>query len=312
MELSKCFATNKYMSISHHKAQPVPRSHILSQCSTTTNASENLYRWRQRTDQLEAAFPITSCASRDQKWNSRSPVQRNDWFIEGSKSSWFWNRWRHLQAYQILVWYWEGTGGCYYEAAGESLKGSEFIGIIIDKTVSITVENKLIVYAKIEYKGKIEMSFLGNYNVHSGPAQCKFEKVVEVLRGREVELSRVMGLGSDGANMLDFVLSSRQRIPSWFRCTVFLTELHWQLLMQQMLQVRYKHTQIQTHCEHNPFILKGPFKLTKYIQHLINALQDWFPHPSEALPNPPSTVWWIIISSNSLGHVYFIPIGPYS
>ncbi|KAK1891644.1 Zinc finger protein 862, partial [Dissostichus eleginoides] len=83
----------------------------------------------------------------------------------------------------------------------EKLKASEFIGIIIDETVSITVENKLIAYDKIENKGKID-NFLGNYNLHSGTAQCIYEKVVEVLRGRGVELSKVMGLGSDGASVM--------------------------------------------------------------------------------------------------------------
>ncbi|KAJ3581115.1 hypothetical protein NHX12_017030, partial [Muraenolepis orangiensis] len=84
----------------------------------------------------------------------------------------------------------------------EKLKSSELIGIIIYETVSITVENKLIVYAKIQNKGKIETSFLGNYNLHSGTAQCIYEKVAEVLRGTGVEFSKVMGLGSDGASVM--------------------------------------------------------------------------------------------------------------
>ncbi|KAJ4929686.1 hypothetical protein JOQ06_018708 [Pogonophryne albipinna] len=84
----------------------------------------------------------------------------------------------------------------------EKLKASEFIGIIIDETVSITVENKLIVYAKIENKGKIDNFFLGNYNLHSRTAQCIYEKVVEVLRGRGIELSKIMGLGLDGASVM--------------------------------------------------------------------------------------------------------------
>ncbi|KAJ4922750.1 hypothetical protein JOQ06_004153 [Pogonophryne albipinna] len=92
--------------------------------------------------------------------------------------------------------------GVIMKQLDEKLKASEFIGIIIDETVSITVENKLIVYAKIENKGKIDNFFLGNYNLHSGTAQCIYEKVVEVLRGRGIELSKVMGLGSDGASVM--------------------------------------------------------------------------------------------------------------
>ncbi|KAJ8367403.1 hypothetical protein AAFF_G00318060 [Aldrovandia affinis] len=84
----------------------------------------------------------------------------------------------------------------------EKLKGSDFIGLIIDETVNITVDKKLIIYVKLEIKGRVEMCFLGNYDVHSGTARCIFDKVVEVLRERNVELSRVIGLGSDGASVM--------------------------------------------------------------------------------------------------------------
>lgn len=73
--------------------------------------------------------------------------------------------------------------------------------------ISITVENKLIVYAKIEYKCKVEVSFLGNYNMHSEPLKFALCKVVEVLRGRGAKPSKVMDLGLDGTNVLEFVLS---------------------------------------------------------------------------------------------------------
>ncbi|KAJ8358389.1 hypothetical protein AAFF_G00010400 [Aldrovandia affinis] len=92
----------------------------------------------------------------------------------------------------------------------EKLKGSDFIGIIIDETVNITVDKKRIIYVKLEIKGRVETCFLGNYDVHSGTARCIFDKVVEVLRERNVEvlrernveLSRVIGLGSDGASVM--------------------------------------------------------------------------------------------------------------
>lgn len=84
----------------------------------------------------------------------------------------------------------------------EKLKRSDFIGIIIDETVNIAVDKKLIIYVKLEIKGRVEKCFLSNYDVHSGTAQCIFDKVVEVLRGRDVQLSRIIGLGSDGASVM--------------------------------------------------------------------------------------------------------------
>lgn len=44
----------------------------------------------------------------------------------------------------------------------------------------------------LQVNGKVETCFVGNYDVHSGSAQCIFDKVAEVLRARNVELSRVM------------------------------------------------------------------------------------------------------------------------
>lgn len=51
-------------------------------------------------------------------------------------------------------------------------------------------------------KVKVETRLLGNYDVHSGNVQCIFNKLVEVLRERDVELSRVISLGSVGASVM--------------------------------------------------------------------------------------------------------------
>uniref|UniRef100_A0A672F4L2 HAT C-terminal dimerisation domain-containing protein n=1 Tax=Salarias fasciatus TaxID=181472 RepID=A0A672F4L2_SALFA len=84
----------------------------------------------------------------------------------------------------------------------DKLKRSNFIGVIIDETVNITVDKKLIIYVKFQVKGRDETRLLGNYDVHSGTAQCIFNKLVEVLRQTDVELSRVISLGSDGAGVM--------------------------------------------------------------------------------------------------------------
>ncbi|CAK6981758.1 zinc finger protein 862-like [Scomber scombrus] len=84
----------------------------------------------------------------------------------------------------------------------EKLKGSDFIGVIIDETVNITVDKKLIIYVKMEVKRRVEIHLLGNYDVHSGTAQCIFNKLVEVLRDRDLELSRVISLGSEGCSVM--------------------------------------------------------------------------------------------------------------
>ncbi|KAK5865246.1 hypothetical protein PBY51_016423 [Eleginops maclovinus] len=84
----------------------------------------------------------------------------------------------------------------------EKIKRSDFVGLIIDETVNITVNKKLIVYLKLEREGKVETCFLGNYDVDCGNARCIYDRLVAVLREIDVELSRVIGLGSDGASVM--------------------------------------------------------------------------------------------------------------
>lgn len=84
----------------------------------------------------------------------------------------------------------------------EKLQASEFLGIIIDETVNITVTKKLIMYVKCERDGIPETCFLGNYDIQDGTAQCVFDKVVEALLERGVPIRRVTSLGSDGASVM--------------------------------------------------------------------------------------------------------------
>ncbi|KAI4800054.1 hypothetical protein KUCAC02_016591, partial [Chaenocephalus aceratus] len=166
----------------------------------------------------------------------------------------------------------------------EKLKASEFIGIIIDETVSITVENKLIVYAKIENKGKIDNFFLGNYNLHSGTAQCIYEKVVEVLRGRGIELSKVMGLGSDGASVMT---GKRAGVGALLkRVNPFLIQVHCVAHRAALAAVDAANAVSQEDANLGsirPIVHASIAGLTQLKdelgpeEHLINALQDRFP-----------------------------------
>ncbi|KAJ8384470.1 hypothetical protein AAFF_G00204910 [Aldrovandia affinis] len=83
----------------------------------------------------------------------------------------------------------------------DKLKGSDFIGLIIDETVNITVDKKLIIYAKLEIKGRVETCFLGNYDVHSGPHGVYLTKWLR-CSARGMWSYPVIGLGSDGASVM--------------------------------------------------------------------------------------------------------------
>ncbi|XP_067657737.1 uncharacterized protein C17orf113-like [Haliotis asinina] len=88
------------------------------------------------------------------------------------------------------------------EQLKERVQNSRFIGLIIDETVNITVEKKLIMFLKIQNNGKTDTVFLGNFSVHSGTAECITEKVKEVLSEWNISLEQLVGLGSDGASVM--------------------------------------------------------------------------------------------------------------
>ena len=76
------------------------------------------------------------------------------------------------------------------------------MGVIVDETTNITVEKMLITYLTLQQNGEPETVFIGNYAIPSGTAECITAKIKDVLSGRGVAMSRVVGLGSDGANVM--------------------------------------------------------------------------------------------------------------
>ncbi|XP_076591239.1 uncharacterized protein C17orf113-like [Chaetodon auriga] len=84
----------------------------------------------------------------------------------------------------------------------DRIANSRYVGIIVDETTNITVEKMLITYLTLQQKGEPETAFIGNYAIPSGTAECITAKIKDVLSGRGVAMARVVGLGSDGANVM--------------------------------------------------------------------------------------------------------------
>ena len=85
------------------------------------------------------------------------------------------------------------------EKRKEEVNNSPFVGILIDETVNITVNKKLIVFLRYVRDGSPHTVFCGNYTVPAGDAETVYKKVKEVLRE---EAHRVVRLGSDGASVM--------------------------------------------------------------------------------------------------------------
>ncbi|KAI4813334.1 hypothetical protein KUCAC02_024666, partial [Chaenocephalus aceratus] len=156
----------------------------------------------------------------------------------------------------------------------EKLKASEFIGIIIDET-------------------------------------CIYEKVVEVLRGRGIELSKVMGLGSDGASVMTGKHAGVGALLK--RVNPFLIQVHCVAHRAALAAVDAANAEDANLGSIRPIVHASIAGLTqledelgpeeahtndtiKVHQHLINALQDRFPDDTldlisslDILLNPPDT-----------------------
>lgn len=84
----------------------------------------------------------------------------------------------------------------------DRIASSRYVGLVVDETTNITVEKMLIIYLTLQRKGEPETVFIGNHVINSGTAECIIEKIKDVLSGRGVVMARVVGLGSDGANVM--------------------------------------------------------------------------------------------------------------
>ena len=84
----------------------------------------------------------------------------------------------------------------------EKIYGSPYVGVIIDETVNVTIDKKLIVYLRIVENGKAKTIFMGNFTVYDGTAGTITEKVREVLAEKGVPMEKLVGLASDGASVM--------------------------------------------------------------------------------------------------------------
>ncbi|KAK5848763.1 hypothetical protein PBY51_008456 [Eleginops maclovinus] len=96
----------------------------------------------------------------------------------------------------------EAIAATITSAIDDRIASSRYVGVIVDETTNITVEKMLITYLSLQQNGEPETVFMGNYAIPSGTAECIAAKIKDVLSGRGVAMSRVVGLGSDGANVM--------------------------------------------------------------------------------------------------------------
>ena len=93
------------------------------------------------------------------------------------------------------------TQVCKDEAV-KRLGESVFVGIMLDESLDIAVQKKLVVVFKLVVNGKPQMHFGGNIEVENGKAETIVNAVLKVLNDHQIPMDKVIGLGTDGASVM--------------------------------------------------------------------------------------------------------------
>ena len=79
------------------------------------------------------------------------------------------------------------------------IKNSPFIGLMVDESIDIAVQKKLVLYCKIVHLGEAKIEFGANEEVKDGKANTIVTAILEFLQENDLEMRVVTGLGTDGA-----------------------------------------------------------------------------------------------------------------
>ena len=82
------------------------------------------------------------------------------------------------------------------------IQGTPYLGIMCDESLDIAVTKKLVIYCKIIKSGEIFVLFGANVEVLDGKATTIYESLVKFLNDMGVNISKVSGLGTDGASVM--------------------------------------------------------------------------------------------------------------
>lgn len=82
------------------------------------------------------------------------------------------------------------------------IKSSPYVGLMLDESLDIAVQKKLVLFFKILVEGKATVEFAANLEVKDGKAETIYTAVVNYLDSINVPVKRLSGLGTDGASVM--------------------------------------------------------------------------------------------------------------
>ncbi|KAL8604859.1 hypothetical protein ACOMHN_028487 [Nucella lapillus] len=82
------------------------------------------------------------------------------------------------------------------------IKDSPYIGIMLDESVDVAVQKKLVIFCRVIDEGVGQVEFAANIEVKDGKADTITQAIMDFLHDVDVPLERVSGLGTDGAAVM--------------------------------------------------------------------------------------------------------------
>ena len=82
------------------------------------------------------------------------------------------------------------------------IKDSPFIGLMLDESLDIAVQKKLVLYCKTVHGGEAKVEFGANVEVVDGKAETIMHAVTTFLTNNDIDMNKTSGLGTDGANVM--------------------------------------------------------------------------------------------------------------
>ena len=88
------------------------------------------------------------------------------------------------------------------ERIRQRLKESQFVGIMLDESLDICVQKKLVIVCKLVIDGKPLLQFGTNIEVQNGKADTIVTALRTFLDEMKIPVGKVVGLGTDGASVM--------------------------------------------------------------------------------------------------------------
>ena len=82
------------------------------------------------------------------------------------------------------------------------IQQSPYVGLMLDESLDIAVQKKLVLFFKILVEGKSKIEFAANVEVKDGKAETIYAAVPKYLEESNVPVKKLSGLGTDGASVM--------------------------------------------------------------------------------------------------------------